>query len=267
MSSLSDFLTRIANSIRKVKGTNAQINAQNFPTEIEKMSASSNYFLQWKCDNMNSLSYEFYGYSGTSLDDMLTGLDTSNVNNMAYMFYNCMGLTTVPPLNTSKVNNFLNMFYGCTKLTTIPQLDTYTGGNFSNMFYDCTKLTTIPLINLSNSTGHYSIFEGCKNLTNITVLNIKDNLQVGSGTSWGHLLTLDSLIGLCKECIKFNHSKTLTVGSANMEKLANVYIKFTDSAQTTIDVGAKGDVVQCESTDEGAMLISDYMGLKNWKLA
>ena len=138
----------------------------------------------------------------------------------------------------------------------------------TNMFAYCTNLTSIPQLDISKVTDTYQIVYDCTNLTNLTLLNIKRNLQVGSGTSWGHLLTLDSLIGLCKECIKQSSSKKLTVGSANMEKLANVYVKFTDSTQTTIDVGAKGEnIVQCESTDDGAITISDYMALKSWSLA
>jgi hypothetical protein len=57
------------------------------------------------------------------------------------------------------------------------------------------------------------------------------------------------------------------MGSANKNKLTNVYVKFTDPTKTTIATDEKGDVVVCESTDEGAMTITEYMTLKKWSLA
>ena len=101
--------------------------------------------------------------------------------------------------------------------------------------------------------------------------NIKVNLQVGLGTSWGHLLTVDSLLHLCKELINVGESKTLTVGTANLEKLANIYVKTID---ITDEMRAEDDLIDsklpfevCESTDDGAMLITSYVTQKNWKLA
>ncbi len=95
--------------------------------------------------------------------------------------------------------------------------------------------------------------------------NIKVNLQVGSGTSWGHLLTVDSLVHLCQELVNVGSSRTLTVGSANLEKLASVYVKLT--VPEAEDTTGKLPCVVCESTDEGAMLIEDYIALKHWQLA
>ena len=189
----------------------------------------------------------YYFFHRNEIISDLTGYidynDTSNVTIMQGMFFSCTKLQTIPPLNTSKVETM------------------------HQMCYRCKVLKTVSLLDLSKVTQTYDMFNGCEKLTNITVLNIKVNLQVGSGTSYGHLLTLESLIGLCQQCINVNASMTLTVGTANMTKLANVYVKFTDSSQTTIDVNAKGEnMVQCESTDEGAMTISDYMALKQWVL-
>lgn len=218
-------------------------------------------------------------------------IDTSNATNMNYIFDRCSRLTTIPQLDTSKATNMSNMFYRCYALETVPLLDArnaiYLGStftdcrklttvqlintsnvkNFDSTFYNCSSLTTIQQLNLINATNTSSMFSRCTNLTNLDLLNIQVNLQIGSGTSWGHLLTIDSLVNTCKECIKQSESRTLTVGTANLEKLANVYVKFVDPTQTTIPVGSKGDVVVCESTDAGAMLISDYMTLKLWTLA
>ena len=198
-------------------------------------------------------------------------LDTSNVTDMGGMFTSCGKLTTIPQLDTSNVTNMNSMFNSCSNLTTIPQLDTSNVTDMGAMFNYCFNLTTIPQLDTSKVTNTSIMFRSCKNLTSVVLHNIKVNLTVGSGTSYGHLLTVDSLVGLCKECIKQSSSRTLTVGTANIEKLSTVTVKFTDStivpSETAIAVGEKGDVVVCESTDEGAMYISEYMSLKNWSLA
>ena len=123
---------------------------------------------------------------------------------------------------------------------------------------------------MSNVTNTSSMFFGCVKVTNLSIKNIKTNLQVGSGTSYGHLLTVDSLLGLCKELITTSSSKTLTIGSANLNKLANVYVKritITDEMREEdplIDQKIPFEV--CDSTDEGAVLITNYAKSKKWTL-
>jgi hypothetical protein len=108
----------------------------------------------------------------------------------------------------------------------------------------------------------------------LEVKNIKSTFQIGSGTSWGHLLTLDSLLNAIKELwIKTGTSTSkLMMGTANIEKLADVYVKLidiTDEMRAEDEyIDNKAPFVQCESTDEGAMLITEYVTtVKNWQLA
>jgi surface protein len=209
-----------------------------------------------------------YCYDITDASKYLKYSDTSNVKNMSYMFEQCTNLTTVPDLDTRNVQTMSYMFKQCPNLTTAPYLDTSNVYEIHYIFYECTNLTTVPNLDLNKCvTSILSPFGDCKNLTILNLYNIRQNIQIGSGTSWGHLLTLDSLINACKECIKYSSNRTLTMGSTNKNKLTNVYVKFTDSSQTKIAEGEKGDVVVCESTDEGAMTITEYMTLKKWTLA
>lgn len=231
-------------------------------------SGSGESTLKKLLDYTKSCHYMFYETKITDLTGYIDFNDTSNVTDMSFMFAVSNSLTTIPQLNTSNVTTMSSMFNSCSKFATMPQSDTSKVTDMYYMFRNCTSLTTVLSLDMRSVTNAGYMFVGCKALTNLTLLNIPLNLQVGSGTSWGHLLTLESLIGLCQQCINVNASRTLTVGTANMTKLADVYVKFTDSSQTTIDVNAKGEnMVQCESTDTGAMTISDYMGLKNWVLA
>ena len=191
--------------------------------------------------------------------------DTSNVKNMSKMFNYCTQLTTVPLFNTSNVVNMSGMFSMCTKLTTVPLFDTSKVVTMYNMFGNCNQLTTVPLFDTSNVGDMGNMFKDCAKLTEVWIKNIKVNLQVGSGTSWGHLLTVDSLVHLCQELVNVGSSRTLTVGSANLTKLASVYVKLTVSEAE--DTTGKLPCEVCESTDEGAMLIEDYIALKHWQLA
>ena len=191
--------------------------------------------------------------------------DTSKVVNMYNMFNYCTQLTTVPLFNTSNVVNMSGMFSMCAKLTTVPLFNTSKVVTMYNMFGNCTQLTTVPLFDTSNVGNMDNMFNSCAKLTEVWIKNIKVNLQVGSGTSWGHLLTVDSLVHLCQELVNVGSSRTLTVGSANLTKLASVYVKLT--VPEAEDTTGKLPCEVCESTDEGAMLIEDYIALKHWQLA
>ena len=199
-------------------------------------------------------------------------LDTSNGTNFSRMFWLCADTEDVGELSdTSNGTNFNDMFEGCSALTSVPSLDTSNGTNFAMMFYNCKALTSIPPLDLRKATIASSMLNYCSTLLTVGLKNIKINLQIGSGSSWGHLLTVDSLVNTIYECRDTGSTKTLTVGSANLAKLANVYVKLID---ITDEMRAEDDLIDekkpfevCESTDEGAMLITNYVGLKNWKLA
>ena len=341
---LKALFTAIANSIRNKTGGTDAIIADDFPDAIDGIQTGGGVDKIQRYIELqgNDADYLFYNFTGGSVDELLDGVDTSNVisarymfagapfvesvplfntskvTDMSYMFngtrletiplfdtsnvklmtsmfHDCKELTSIPLLNTSKVTDMKYMFNECSKLTSIPLLNTSKVTNMSYMFYKCSKLTSIPLFDTSNVTytgdmlrscsalevvpaldmrnvtGASIMFSSSNALTEIWVRNIKTNLQVGSGTSWGHLLTLESLLHLCKECRKTTSSLKLTVGTANLEKLANVYVKLID---ITDDMRAEDDLidekypfVQCESTDEGAMTLQDYMATKMWSLA
>ena len=207
--------------------------------------------------NMSSM------FNGCSMLKTIPQLDTSNVTNIGAMFRDCSALETIPQLDMIKVSNTGQMFYRCSMLKTIPQLDTSNVTNIGAMFRDCSALETIPQLDMIKVSNTSTMFNNCSKLTNLTLLNIKVNLDL----SQSEKLTLESLINTVKELINVGSAKTLTMGTANLEKIASTYVKFTDTSQTTIPTNKKGDVVVCESTDEGAMLLSDYALLKNWTLA
>ena len=186
----------------------------------------------------SSIKFDDCGYlfAYDKRSNYLDKIDFSKTTNMSYMFTNSANLTTIPQMDTSNVTNMSFMFNSCKSLTTIPQMDT------------------------SNVTNMGSMFQYCTNITNLDLRNIKVNLQIGSATSWGHLLTVDSLVNTIKELITQTSYKTLTIGTANFEKITNLYCKIIDNTDP------KKTMELCESTEEGAMTLIDYAQLKKWNI-
>ena len=95
-------------------------------------------------ENVTNMGYMFYNCSSlTSLD--VTHFNTAKVTNMSFMFSSCVALTSLylTNFNTEKVTNMEKMFSGCQALTTI-----YASSKFvttlvtksSGMFKNCGKL-------------------------------------------------------------------------------------------------------------------------------
>ena len=254
-------------------------------------SSATEYMLYEDTSKVTDMSYMFGNCRNLTTVPLF---DTSEVTNMSSMFNGCTNLTTVPLFDTSNATSMSYMFNECTKLTTVPLFDTSNATSMSYMFNECTKLTTVPLFDTSKVTDMSSMFKGCRNLTTVSLLdtskatrmsymfdncknltdcyirNIKVNLTVGSGTSYGHLLTVESLVYLSNELVNVNSSRVLTIGSANLEKITSVYVKLIDitdemRAEDGL-IDSKLPCVVCENTDEGAMLLSEYTLLKKWTL-
>lgn len=180
--------------------------------------------------------------------------------------------TILSSVNFKNIDTYsaASSFRNNVKITRLPLFDTSSCSAFGYFVYGCTKLTTMPAYDVRNSTSFGSTFTNCYALGEVWIKNIKANLQVGSGESYGHLLTVESLIHLIYELRDTGSARTLTVGSANLEKLANVYVK---TVEITEEMRAEDDLVDeklpfvvCESADEGACLIVDYANYKNWEV-
>jgi hypothetical protein len=117
------------------------------------------------------------------------------------------------------------------------------------------------------------MFHYCTALRDLNLKNIKIALGIGSGTAYGQSLTLESVINTVKELWDYSSGTTtykLTMGTANLEKIASVYVKLTTVTDDQIAadpyIESKMPCEVCESTDEGAMTLTEYAELKNWQL-
>lgn len=91
-----------------------------------------------------SLYYAFNEYTGTTI----SLIDTSNVENMTYMFYKSVNLTTVPSFNMSSCTDIMYMFADCTNLQNVPIFYAPNVSKFTSMFSNCPNLTDTSLDNI-----------------------------------------------------------------------------------------------------------------------
>ena len=114
-------------------------------------------------NNITSMQYMFYGGMSnyiTTID--LSGLNTTNVTTMRYMFNACSNLTSLDlsNFNTKKVSNMNNMFAGCSSLTEL-NLSSFEGDAIQRterMFQSCTSLTKIDMRNFTFTNIAYSSY-------------------------------------------------------------------------------------------------------------
>lgn len=164
------------------------------PIVVEVPQISKNgTLLKNLLDATKSTNYFFNQYTGTSVDGLISYIDTTNVTNMGYMFVGCKNLISIPLLNTSNVTNMVVMFRGCTNLTSIPQLD------------------------VSNVTDMSYMFDSCKKLEEIHMTGMKASFDISTST----LFTREALVEILNNLATVTDTKTLRMGSTNLAKLTD----------------------------------------------
>ena len=124
--------------------------------------------------NVTEMASMFYGCSQlTSLD--VTHFNTENVVHMENMFINCSSLASldVTHFNTENVANMGSMFDGCSSLTSLDVTNFNTANVLvmNYMFSGCSSLTSLDVTNFNteNVVWIMKIFKGCSALTTIYV--------------------------------------------------------------------------------------------------
>ena len=149
--------------------------------------------------NVANMSFMFYECNAlTPLD--LSSFDTSNVANMSYMFSYCGSLTNLDlsSFDTRNVANMSYMFDGCNTLTSLDlsSFDTRNVANMSYMFHGCNTLMTLDLSSFDTSkvTTMDGMFGGCKALTALDLSSFdtsKVTTMGGLFSNCDNLTTLD----------------------------------------------------------------------------
>ena len=122
-----------------------------------------------------SLSTWFYDFNELRSIEGIENLNTSEVENMASMFYNCrlLGSIDLSHFDTHKVTNMSNMFQKCVRLFSLDlsHFDTRNVTSMYGMFHYCKNLTSLDLGNFDtrNVTEMQNMFNSCENLTSLNV--------------------------------------------------------------------------------------------------
>ena len=182
------------------------------------------------------------GYS--SFTEVPEWADFDGITNMAYMFYECNSLETIPLIDTSNVTGMSFMFGHCHKLQTIPLIDTSNVIYMNNMFSFCIELQTIPLINTSNVTRMDSMFSNCSLLQTIPQIdtsNVTDmshmfdncfNLQTIPSIDTSNVTEMNYMFTYCQ--------KLQTLPKFNCQKVTDMTRYFTKTSggmSSLTDVG------------------------------
>ena len=194
------------------------MNELNFPIKYKYARVTPGDYVTTEFDDF---SYRYTESKNIVIDVLV---DTSEVTNMGYMFYNCVSLKYISTFNTSNVTSMTNMFYGCSELTTIPQLDTSKVTNMRYMFYGCKKIS-IPLLDCQNVTSMNNFF-GFSDITTLTNLGGFKDLGKQSSVSGVNSDFLDKVPNLTHESL--------------MNVINNLYDRSANGLSTTsISFGTK----------------------------
>ena len=142
-------------------------------------------------------------------------LNTENVTNMGYMFYNCSSLTSldVTHFNTAKVKNMHQMFYRCSSLTSldVTYFNTANVTDMYSMFYRCSSLALLDVthFNTENVTNMGYMFYNCSSLTSLDVTHFNTAKVTNMSFMFSSCVALTSLY-----LTNFNTEKV-----TNMEKM------------------------------------------------
>jgi surface protein len=170
----------------------------------------------------------------------LTGLDTSNMTSMSYMFYNSNSLKSInlSNFNTSKLLYANNMFNGCTSLESLDlsNFNTSKVTNFSNMFRDCQKMKEINLSNFdtSSATTFANLFHNCSSLTTLDLSSFNTNKVTYMGSMFYNCSSLTSL-----DLSNFNTSNVINMGYGmfyNCKSLKELDLSSFNTNKVTFDV-------------------------------
>ena len=179
--------------------------------------------------NIKNVIFEesFNTYTPTSLKEFfrdctglneITGLkylNTAEVTDMSYMFWNCRNLSSLDltNFNTTKVENMFGMFYDCENLSSlvISNFNTANVTDMSNMFYLCKNLSSldIPNFNTAKVTDMSYMFHMCQKLTELNLSNFKTE----------KVKNMSNMFSYCNMLEKLDLSNFNTANVTNMSSM------------------------------------------------
>ena len=159
-----------------------------------------------------SLKEFFRDCTGLNKITGLKYLNTAEVTDMSYMFWNCKNLSSLDlsNFNTTKVENMFGMFYFCEKLSSlvISNFNTANVTDMSYMFIYCTNLSSLDISNFNTAkvTDMSQMFYMCNILTELNLSNFKTE----------KVKNMSNMFSCCNKLKKLNLSNFNTANVTNM---------------------------------------------------
>ncbi len=203
-------------------------------------------------------NYLFYNWDDTK-NDKVSFNDTKDMTTLNFGFANSYQMTTHPNINLENLTSASNCFNNCNKLIEINLPTTKKVTGFSDFINNCSVLEKIT-IDCRSATNVTNTFTRAS-LKYVCAIGIKISFSISSSTKF----TASDLVTTMSNCQVITTTQTLTMGSTNLAKLDGVYVKET-GVEPYEGITVRPCVI-CESTDEGAMLATDYFTGKGWTLA
>lgn len=199
--------------------------------------------------------------------------DMSSATSLSYIYYGCYELAEEIEITLVQPNVDLgSAFNRCYKVPKITIHNSRNGQKWNTAFVGCETITELYL-DLLNATNVSGMLTNTNQMTNLYLKNIKLNLQIGTGSLYGHLLTDDSIVNTFSELHDMTGStaKTLTLSTPSYARAEAIYVKLvdiTDEMRAEDEyIDNKKPCVVCESTDVDAMTLKEYGISKNWNIA
>lgn len=207
--------------------------------------------------------------SFTMTGDSTTCLFGDNVESISNLTINTT-CATDPSYNPI----YCNLLFPQT-MTSITGLSFSSPVSCDHMFCDFTNLTTLDM-DMTNVSGEFW-FDRCNKLENITLRNIRNDFALATDFQYycedsdgneyyrpnpsAIPFTLESLLYICNELIPPDDSMTRYLKLGPRISISDgVYCKITNASDPKLPM------VQCESTDSGAMTLTAYVSKKGWML-
>ena len=118
---------------------------------------------KWNTTNVEDMSYMFSDCRSLESLPEISRWNTKNVKEMRKMFSGCESLVSLPDIskwNTTNVTSFWSMFNGCSSLVSLPDIskwNTINVDNMSFMFSKCSSLKSLPDISGWNIMNVYDM--------------------------------------------------------------------------------------------------------------
>ena len=214
----------------QIEGSGAYMVANENETTLEIRTDAEVFMFHADCKEMflGIVAFDDTKLASIVSIDFNNCVNTSNVQSMEKMFYNCKALTSLglSSFDTSNVMNMKSMFYGCSSLASLDlsKFDTSSVTIMNAMFSSCLSLTSLNLSSFDTSkvTDMMTMFNGCSSLASLDLSKFDTSSVTKMNSMFSSCSSLTSL-----NLSNFNTSNVTTMSYmfSNCKKLETLDLR------------------------------------------